>query len=201
MKGPPPRETCFCNFQRHGPIEHRGHEVMISMMDTTGTKPHKHGSRRSLLARCVALALWSGAGCIGDAGSDGASSDPGLSGGAAGVWGSRTRSARSEDFIVACWDESDHECFEYLGEEMMRDTIVAEVMRWYCRHDANVVQTTRCTRENLIGTCRDTLQFEERRDGILAGVLSPLVTFYYAPVTPDLAALRCGSDEYTPASE
>lgn len=172
-------------------------------MDTTGTKPRKHGSGRSLLARCVALALCSGAGCASDAGSDGASSDSdrGLSGGAAGVPGSSTRSARSEDFIVACWDESDHECTEYLGEEMMRDTIVAEVMRWYCRHDANVVQITSCTRENLIGTCRDTLLFEETRDGIFDRVLAPFDTFYYAPVTPDLAAVRCRSGEYTPASE
>lgn len=151
--------------------------------------------RWSLVSALTALVLSACSGC----GSDGEGSDDdgenmregGDSRTTGGASGSRQRTT-AEDFIVACLDESASECAEYLGDQAAKEAIEEEAMS-ACRHDANVLQTTRCSTAGVVGTCR--------RDVVAGDFVTPYVRMYYAPVTLESAELRCRSGEFTPASE
>ena len=93
-----------------------------------------------------------------------------------------SRAPETEDFMVACWDESAHECREYLGEEAQRAVIEAETRR-ACRLGGNVVQATRCSTEQRISGCRDYVKLDNVR--------TPIDTYYYAPLTEADAEIRC----------
>lgn len=157
-------------------------------MNTTAWRARREtrfdgGRRRHLLALFVTLA----AGITGCGSDDDPATNPSTGGPGSG---STRRVAQSEDFIVACLDESENECTDYLGEEGMRSAIEAEAKR-VCRLDANELQTTRCSTAKLVGRCRYSIVVDDTS--------IPIDILTYAPVTEATAKLRCIEGKFTPA--
>jgi len=144
----------------------------------------RHALRSLVLAAALLTLPIAGCGDDGDEPSTGGSASPS---GSTTPPGGRA-SQKSEDFIVACLDESANECTEYLGEEAKRSGI-EEAVREMCRLGGNTMQSTRCSTEGVVGACRHGVIIDEVR--------TPFDTFSYAPLTVDRAKLRCTSGTFT----